>query len=551
MATLDEMYSALRNADAAGAADDARLIADRIAEMQQKSANVGLPGTVADAAKSVGSGVVRGTAMLAGTGGDLNALMNAGSGAMQNAGYDVAGAKQEALNAMPAWMRRQHEKPQADFGSQKIMSAIDEKTGLPITSYEPKTDVGRVGQKIGEFVPASMLGGGGIVRGAVLSGAGSELGRKLAEGTKYEVPAQIAGAVLGGSVLPKKTSLTAKNLGDAADLGYNNPAVKNLRIDPAGPARLADDAVVAMEAKGARPYIAQTAYQSVDELRNLPNTTAAKNMQAGGLNPAATVEDVKGVRTVLNKVTQDGTDALTGKLNTSANAANVAKRKISDYLDNIPPSDVVAGDAAAAGAALRDATGNYAAKERMRVVDALTRRAEVNTGSANSGQNINNQTRQQLKSLLLNEKKNAGFNKAEMGQLERAVLGTKTGNAARFVGNALAPSGAMLFQNSASVGGLGAGAAYLLGGDPAQYGAAAAVGAQVLGRGARRIGNASTARQTQKFRDMVSSRAPLANDREMLRALGISPTTTNLSLVQALMAAERPQQPTQPVPALR
>lgn len=491
-----------------------------------------------DTAKGVGSGVVTGAAQMVGMGGDLNDLASGGLKKLEAKGVDVQGTKDKMLSAMPAWLRKYHEGPQKNINSQSVMNKIDETTGLPITAYEPSTRLGKVGKTVGTFIAPAMAGGGGIIRGALAPGVVSEVAGQLLEGTGYETAGRVGGAVLGGSILPKRagTTITADHLSKAATKDYESPAVTGLRINPAGPAAVADDAARAMERGGARPYNAQPAFSAVDELRDLPNTGAAIAMKKGGLNPAATVEDIKGVRTVLNETINSGTDPITGKLNTTAKAALAAKNKITAYLDDVPAGDVVAGDAAAAGSALKTANANYAASMRSRTVDALLNKADTNAAAANSGQNANNARRQQLKSLLLNERKNAGFSAKEMSALEKAVLGTKTGNAARFVGNALAPSGALALGNSAAAAGIGAGAAHLLGGDEAVAGASTAVLSQLLGRSARRIGNSSQARQSAKFQEAVVARSPLAQDKAMMKQLGIEPTRKNIALVQALLA---------------
>lgn len=159
------------------------------------------PSIPEDVAKSFGSGVARGTSMLAGTGGDINKLMAAGIQKAGEAGVPVDQIRQPYLDAMPSFLRQFHEQPAPQVGSKEIMGAVDRATGLPITSYQPQTTAGKYARTVGEFTPTAVMGGGGIMRGALGAGLGSEFAGQMTEGTKWETPARVLGA-MGGSVVP-------------------------------------------------------------------------------------------------------------------------------------------------------------------------------------------------------------------------------------------------------------------------------------------------------------------------------------------------------------
>jgi hypothetical protein len=157
----------------------------------------GQKGIVEDVAKGLGSGVVRGTAMLAGVGGDLAKTAPALEGLLSRRGIDVGAARQEMQAAMPSFMRREDTKaPQV--GSKEIMGAVDSATGLPITSYKPERFLGKAAQTVGEFVPGALMGGGGMLRGAIAPGLASETAGWATEGTKAEKYARVVAALLGG-----------------------------------------------------------------------------------------------------------------------------------------------------------------------------------------------------------------------------------------------------------------------------------------------------------------------------------------------------------------
>lgn len=149
------------------------------------------PDILLDAAKGLGSGVVRGAAMLAGIGGDIAKL-----------GTVTPEQRAGAVNAMPGWLQKFHEKPSTPIGSQEIMGAIDRATGLPVTSYEPQTTQGKYARTVGEFAPGLIGGPVGLGRRALTQvlapGVASEAAGQITEGSKYEPYARVAGALAGG-----------------------------------------------------------------------------------------------------------------------------------------------------------------------------------------------------------------------------------------------------------------------------------------------------------------------------------------------------------------
>lgn len=500
------------------------------------------PGVMADMAKSADAGVARAVAGMGGLLGDATNLGALGIEKATNFVTDKLGMERPAprdpsksvLNAIPT--------------SESLGKSIQKEFYGGAPEYQPQTIGGEYARTAGEFVPGLMGGGAGIARRALTQVAApaiaSETAGQVTQGTAAEPYARAGAAIATGGILaPRPTAqrVMPAELKSAADSAYKSPEVKGLVLEPSATDRLATQITRAMEAGGARRSKSGEAFSAVDELRGGPQTQVAGAMRAGGLNPGSTVDDIKSARTALGEVVRDNKDPLTGKLNSTGNAANTAKREITSYLDNVPQADVRSGNAAAAGKKLSEATANYGTYKRADMVEALNRRADINTGAANSGQNANNNRRGQLKRLLQNEKMSGGFNAPEMAQLEKAVLGTNTGNTARFIGNALAPSGAMAVQNSAAAAGLGGMAAYGAGNDPTTAALVTAVLSQVVGRGARRVGNASQARQTAKFQDMVSARSPLGQQVMPGRIAGAKQQTIDeqkAALVRALLNSQ-------------
>ncbi len=223
MATVDELSVALRNADAAGDADAARVLAAEITKMRGAAAPAAAAtgmSTDEDVARSAGSGALRGFAGFLGVGGDLSKGLGAATEKLKAAGVPVDEARTSMLDAMPEWLRKYHQPqqtvtglvtgapptPRPVIGSSEIRGAIESAAGAPVTNYKPETRAGKYAGTIGEFGgnPLSYLAPGTIpakLLGVVASGAGSEAAGQATEGTKAEPYARVAGA-MGGALLP-------------------------------------------------------------------------------------------------------------------------------------------------------------------------------------------------------------------------------------------------------------------------------------------------------------------------------------------------------------
>lgn len=300
-------------------------------------------GAAEDAAKSFGSGVVRGGAMLAGTGGDINQGIETLVGVLEKKGLSVD--RQKMLETMPSWMRKVHENPQGPkFRSSDIMQAIDETTGLPVTSYEPKTAIGKGARVVGEFAPGAMIGPGGPVRNfvnfALLPGAASEVAGRATEGTPLEpwARAGTAIAVGGGAAmlnrpgtaqrtlqqglagLPDDTILQAKNLmDDAANQGIQLTWAEALEKVAPGTGlvnlqRTLEGAPGSREALG--KFFADRPQQVEGAARQTFETIAPQSANPSTLGPSvadAAENTLSGVRQAINRRAEPYYEATRGQ----------------------------------------------------------------------------------------------------------------------------------------------------------------------------------------------------------------------------------------------
>lgn len=391
--------------------------------------------------------------------------------------------------------------------ARQVQSGIEQATG---PFYEPQTPAGVVAERLGGFVPGLIGGPAGLAGRAVTQVAApflaSEGAGHLAKGTALEGPARVAAALAAGPaagrvMAGRSAAPTTEALKDASKATYNSPAVRQTGLPVNDVRTVGNNAIGKLQNDGFDPI-------------NTPDTFRML-ARMDGMN-APTVGDVHNLRKGFSRIGQG--HVVTNPSETAA--AGMATRQLDDYLDTVSP-------------ALRDANANYGAAKRSEKVAEALAKAENNAGGANSGQNIDNATRQAIKAILNNPRQRRGFNEAELAQMKQVVRGTATGNTARYIGNLLGGGGGM--GQLVTAGALGGGG-YALG--DTQGGMAGVAAAIVGGRALKGVANASTARQAAILDDMVRSRAPLAKnkplqisaDREaiaraLLRGSAASPST--------------------------
>ncbi len=193
MASLEELSQALINADAAGDADGARILAGEIQKIRVQPGAPATPevSTAADIAKSGSVGLARGAIGLAGLVGDITDLGAKGLRAAEAYISDKVGIKpyqppvadgQSILNKIPT--------------SDSITKAVEGVTG---EFYKPQTTAGKYAQTIGEFAPGVIGGPGSLgakmLRNVVAPAITSEAAGQATEGTAFEPWARAGGAL--------------------------------------------------------------------------------------------------------------------------------------------------------------------------------------------------------------------------------------------------------------------------------------------------------------------------------------------------------------------
>lgn len=279
---------------------------------------------------------------------------------------------------------------------------------------------------------------------------------------------------------------TAQALKDAAEAGYKQAGEMGVDYSAGAVKSLADDLQRQLEQEGFRDALAPGTFSLLKELQ---------------APPADSVMDLLGLTAARKSFGH-----VAGNFNnrTDQKAATKSIRALDKLLEEPAPESIVAGPAAAAGAAIKDANANYAAAMRSGKITGAEDAAERSAAAAASGLNLDNRRRQVLNAILNKPKERRGYSKEEVALIEEIIRGRFGTNAARWLGNFLGGGGGLGAQGPAAVGGA-IGAA--VGGVPG-----AAVGAitpPAIGALLRRGAAKSTERQISKLDELIRMRSPL------------------------------------------
>jgi hypothetical protein len=372
-------------------------------------------------------------------------------------------------------------------GSADIRKGVESVTG-PL--YEPKTAIGHGFQTLGEFAPAALGGPGSLATRfatrAVIPAAGAEAGSAAAKGTAAEPYANVAGAI-AGSVLGHKLVTpaaledmrpTTEQVLQAGSQGYKAPAIADVSFKPNVVESLSNTITSTLDRAKLNDRLAPQTRSIVDELKTPINGSAH------------TIEDLETARQLLGKVAGNFTNPV------EQGAASKAIELVDKYMARMPQSHLASGDAATANAALTTARANYAAGKTAERVGEKLNNAELQAGSAHSGGNIDNATRQKLRPLLTSDKQGRGLTEQELGLVENSVRGSQVGNALRTTGKLLGGGGGLGAFVTGAAGHSVAGPAGML--------------LPAIGYGIKKAGDAVTRRGADKIIQAIIDRSPEA-----------------------------------------
>lgn len=255
---------------AAGAAAAAADVSIKDAAPEQG----GVLGTLADVAKSAGTGLAKGIAHIPSAYGDLRDLISLGAQkaaafALEKTGQLPAGATADefladinrptpsdpyATPGVLGTLARGLDQPAPN--SAQIDSVIQGSPVAPLFSHQPQTRAGEYADTIGQFLPMSLAGPGGMARNAVRFGVGPAIASQGAgdatKGTAAEPWARAGAAILASGAGALATGPTAEQAALArAVRGVDAPTMQNAQ-------RLMEDAA----ARGIRLSSAEAIQQA-------------------------------------------------------------------------------------------------------------------------------------------------------------------------------------------------------------------------------------------------------------------------------------------------
>lgn len=380
-------------------------------------------------------------------------------------------------------------------GVSRLGRAFTPKTGPRVGPF-PDEQAANVATGLGEVA----AGGLGYVTSPINAALRTVVGKPVEDATG--VPKEYTEFAAGMAMpIPKKINLparaepraapvakaapTTEELFDAASEGYTKARASKFQMAPEQTAELSAGIRANLNEAGYRDFLTPKTFRAIEELK---------------LDAPSNVADIEAVRRALNIAAKDPAekDAARRAINAIDDRLG-GPRKVKETIDRSTPDrefvTTIEREIGPAVPELTAARGNYAAASRSEAIQEVTEKAQRQAGAANSGQNIDNATRQQIKSILNSQTRRRGYSADELAQMEEIVAGSKAGNAARFAGNLMGGGGGLGSVVTAGVGGAATGG----------WGAVA----PVFGYAFKKLGNKLTADQVTKLDEMVRARSPL------------------------------------------
>ncbi len=364
---------------------------------------VGFGGTLADMIRSVPGGLVKGAAAVAGLPGDVNSLLDAGANAVT--GNNIS------TNNFPT-----------SAGIGKAVSA-------PFGGfYEPKTVPGQYADTISQFAPAALAPGNALLRAArvAVPGAASEAAGQATKGTDVEPVARFAGALVGGGAVgavrnaienPRPHIPTTAEIRQAATNAYQRAEQAGVVVGDARVHQLGQDINQAVTDAGIDPTLHPRATAALNRIVNSTGDLSLRRLD------------------ILRRVANTAARSMDDDEN---RIAHIILDRIDDFVENMGPGDVLAGNTQVASNSIREARTLWARQARADTIDTLMERAR-NRAEVVGGSGLENALRVEFRGLAQNEGRLRRFNHEEQDAIRQVARGGPLGNSLRTIGK-LAPT---------------------------------------------------------------------------------------------------------------
>jgi hypothetical protein len=316
---------------------------------------------------------------------------------------------------------------------------------------------------------------------AVPMGSAESSGDRIADLALLANPmpaaARAGEGIFGVPITKSKAVPTIGETKAAAKAGYESDAVKNLQVDPQAIANFTTGLKSRLNEMGVNDLLAPKTFGLLDRVESVP------------ANAIMTGQNLRTLQKTLGKASQsaDPHERL---------AATRALIDFNKHLENLPAEHVVAGNAADFSKTVARANANYSAAKTAEGLDKKMVAAQLRADSTNSGMNVANAIRQNMRQVVTKPKEARGLTPSELKTATGIVEGTRGQNALRYAGNVLSGGGGLGAAVTAGVGGLIN--PYL-------------ASLPIAGYALRALSNKMTVRQAERLSEAVRSRAPIAS----------------------------------------
>ena len=449
-----------------------------------------------DSIRAIPGGLAKGAAGLAGLPGDVNSLINSGMDKLAS----FAGESPDVIKKMQA---QRESLPLKPVTSSAINNAVSKPFG---GYYQPQTIPGQYAETAASFAPNAIMPGtvGQKLARVLIPATTSETAGQATKGSSYEPLARAAGALVGGVgegigerlMAPKATIPSLADIGNAKTATYKAAEQQGVVIKPEAWKQFADDVNHKITVQG----VVQP------ELHK--NTVAAlRTIEAEAASGAPiTLEKSDLVRQVVN-------DAIDSASAPGANGGDLMrsaqiKHSLDDFLDNLKPTDTLAGDASTAVPILKEARSlaqrEFKGKEIQKLIDLADNSASTNYTAAGYEQALRAQFKNLNAKLIKDPNLAKTFTDAERAAIVKVAQGGPLENSLRWLGR-FGPNGHL---GTILSGGAGASVGAAMGGP---VGAAlGGAGTLALGAAARSGATALTARNARLAGELMRTGQPAA-----------------------------------------
>lgn len=278
-------------------------------------------------------------------------------------------------------------------------------------------------------IQASAGAPGQELTGAVLAGAGSEIGEEIGEAIGGEEGKQV-GRMIGGIGLPVAATLAKESVkllttsGAKSLLNEAAPTIEGLKQASREVYRAIDDLGVTINSSSVTRLSKQLGELTKKQGFNStihPKVNAALKEFEGVAGSNQTLSEIDTLRRIAKAASGsiEPDEARLGRLMTD---------KVDDFLDNLNRANFSGAYKKDVGAKYKDARQLWARARKAEIIEDAFNRARLQASGFENG------IRTQFRSILNNKKKSRGFTKEELNAMRGVVKGGTMQNMAKMIG---------------------------------------------------------------------------------------------------------------------